>query len=281
MKLAYNTNGFAHHHLEDALQIIAELGYHGVALTPDVHHLNPFDVALESHLDRCADWLQQLQLSVVIETGARFILSPWRKHQPTLLSPNPHERRVRSDYLAKNCITMAKRLGADVLSFWSGTPDTDDDTPSSGLLARLVEECKALADTAAHMGIRLAFEPEPGMFIDTMAKFEELHARVNHPAFGLTIDVGHLICMNDTPISKHLTRWCDWLWNIHLDDMRPGIHDHLLLGTGDVDFAELFSTLAALDYQGLASVELSRHSHDAVATAHQCMATLKHMTAEK
>ncbi len=42
------------------------------------------------------------------------------------------------------------------------------------------------------------------MFIDTMDKFAELHARVNHPAFGLTLDVGHLVCNGELPVSKFL-----------------------------------------------------------------------------
>ena len=44
------------------------------------------------------------------------------------------------------------------------------------------------------------------MFIDTMDKFAELHARVNHPAFGLTIDVGHLRCNGELPVGEFLAR---------------------------------------------------------------------------
>ena len=105
------------------------------------------------------------------------------------------------------------------------------------------------------------------MFIDTMDKFAELHAKVNHPAFGLTIDVGHLVCNGELPVSQYLSEWKDVLWNVHIEDMRRGVHDHLMFGEGEVDFADVFAGLRAANYTGGVYVELSRHSHDAVNTA--------------
>jgi sugar phosphate isomerase/epimerase len=134
-------------------------------------------------------------------------------------------------------------------------------------MLRLVESCKRLADYAASRNVRLAFEPEPGMFIDTMDKFAELHAKVNHPSFGLTVDVGHLVCNGELPVSKFLADWKHVLWNVHIEDMKAGVHDHLMFGEGEVDFADVFSGLRAANYSGGIYVELSRHSHDAVNTA--------------
>jgi L-ribulose-5-phosphate 3-epimerase len=261
--LGYNTNGFAHHRLNDAIAILAELGYGGIAFTPDVNHLDPAHTP-EAAIHTLRKQLEEHRLACVIETGSRFLLDPRRKHQPTLLSTTPEERHRRSEFLT-HCLRWCGWLGVPYLSFWSGTPS--EGAAPRELMCRLVEECRRLCERAAETGVLLAFEPEPGMFIDTMEKFAELHAKVNHPSFGLTLDVGHLICLKELPIREHLVRWKDWLWNIHLDDMKPGIHDHLLFGEGTVDFAELFSTLKEIDFAGMASVELSRHSYDAVATA--------------
>jgi sugar phosphate isomerase/epimerase len=206
----------------------------------------------------------------VIETGARFVLDSRRKHQPTLISPTWDERSERYSFL-EVCTNVAAELGG-VVSFWSGTA-TDDASPSD-LMNRLVDGCKRLADYAAERNVHLAFEPEPGMFIDTMDKFAELYARVNHPAFGLTIDIGHLVCNRELPVSKFLTEWIHVLWNVHIEDMRAGVHDHLMFGEGDVDFADVFAGLRAANYTGGVYVELSRHSYDAVNTARKAKAFL-------
>lgn len=272
MFLGYNTNGFAHHRLGDAIGILAELGYHGVALTLDVHHLDPYAPTVSEHVAAARQQLSRCNLKCVVETGARFLLDPRRKHQPTLLDPGAGGQAFRLDFL-RACVKVAAQLGAECVSFWSGTPT--DDAASSELMSRLVDGCKRLADFAAEGGVRLAFEPEPGMFIDTMDKFAELHARVNHPAFGLTIDVGHLVCNRELPVSKCLAEWGHVLWNVHIEDMRAGVHDHLMFGEGEVDFADVFAGLRAANYAGGVYVELSRHSHDAVNAARKSKAFLE------
>ncbi len=274
MLLGYNTNGFAHHRLEDAITILAELGYQSVAITLDYHALNPLDMDFARHCERIRGLLTQFKLGCVIETGARFLLDPRRKHQPTLLSDRLEDRRRRRDFLCR-VVDIAADLRADAVSFWSGTPDAD--IGPNELMSRLAEECGGLADYAAPK-VRLAFEPEPGMFIDTMAKFEELHRRVNHLHFGLTLDVGHLHCMGETPIAAHIERWKDRLWNVHIEDMRRGVHEHLMFGEGEMEFPPILRELKEIGYDGGVHVELSRHSHDAVHTARRAIAFLKSLT---
>jgi sugar phosphate isomerase/epimerase len=270
--LGYNTNGFTHHRIDDALRILADLGYRSVALTLDYQYLNPFDPDTASQAPRVAELLRKLGLRCVIETGARFLLDPWHKHQPTLLAEQPQDRGRRLDFLRRS-VDLARDLGADAVSFWSGRPCGP--AASDVLMQRLVTGCRELADYAAERGMRLAFEPEPGMFLDTMAGFAELFERVSHPAFGLTLDVGHLYCTNEEPAGPHLRRWRQRLWNVHLEDMRRGVHDHLMFGEGEVDFAETLKSLKEINYSGGVHVELSRHSHDAVETARRSLAFLR------
>src|SRR5437868_3747112 len=169
MFFGYNTNGFAHHRLEDALAVLAGLGYEGVALTLDHHALNPFDPHLFEQLHRVRDLLRAYRLRAVVETGARFLLDARRKHQPTLLDPDPLMREYRREFIR---------------------------------------------------------------------------------------------------------RWKDVLWNVHIEDMRRGVHEHLMFGEGEIDFGEVLRSLHENSYQGGVYVELSRHSHDAFETARKALAFL-------
>ena len=272
MFLGYNTNGFAHHRLEDAIEILAELGYGGVALTLDVHHLNPFEPDLLGRVLAVRNQLRRHKMRCVVETGARFLLNPRRKHQPTLISRAAEDRAVRVDFLAK-CVDIARELEADAVSFWSGT--ADDQAPHEELMERLVVGCQELAEHARDRRILLAFEPEPGMFVDTMQRFEELAYSVKREdVFRLTIDIGHLVCNGEVPASAFLREYGPESKNIHIEDMRAGVHDHIMFGEGEVDFADVFSGLQAAKYTGGVFVELSRHSHDAVNTARKAKAFL-------
>ena len=119
MLLGYNTNGLASHRWQDGIELMVEIGYRAVGLTIDHACLNPFDDSFLAEQSEMRELLQQYQLRSVIETGARFLLDPRHKHEPTLISHAAESRAARIDFL-KVCIDIAKVLGSEAVSFWSG-----------------------------------------------------------------------------------------------------------------------------------------------------------------
>jgi L-ribulose-5-phosphate 3-epimerase len=274
MRLGYNTNGLAHHRLVEAIDLLAEEGYESVAITLDAGALDPFDEpqnlarqvrAVRSALDRHG-------MARVVETGARYLLNPRKKHDPTLMDPNPARREVRLDFL-RRAIDLAKTLDAECVSLWSGRAiDSSDDDAMMDRLARALEP---LLHHAEQAGMTLAFEPEPGMFIDTLDRFARLDQRIGHPLFQLTIDLGHVHCMNegDNPLLLHY--WRARIRNIHIEDMVQGVHEHLLFGEGTMNFTSIMEALREIHYENGVHVELSRHSHMAVEAVEAAMAFLR------
>ena len=262
----YNSNGFAFHRIEDAARILADLGYAGLALTPDVHHLDPFR-ATPRDLDAFRTLLDKLNLGLVLETGARFVLDAQRKHRPTLLD-EPDEAQVRLDFL-KRCVDMAQILGAPVVTIWSG--NGPEGTPEDVLAMRLDEGLKRLCDYAATHVVKIGFEPEPGMWIETVKQYEGVRERLAHEAFGLTLDVGHCLATREGDPAAIAGEHGPELLVVQLDDHRPGVHDHLAFGAGEVDFPAIAQALRAVSFDGPLEVELSRHSATAPATARESL----------
>lgn len=272
MKLGYNTNGLSFHPLDQALELIAENGYHAVGLTLDYHCLNPYEANLSAELERVRRSLETFGLAVVVETGARFLLNPKVKHDPTLLSGSKEGRARRQDFL-KRATDIAVALNAEAVSFWSGS--LEDEIGEEAALERLAEGCRELSDYAGERGVKLAFEPEPGMFIDTFDRFAELREKVRGENFGLTVDVGHVHCLEPRPIAEYLREWRDLIWNIHIEDMNKGVHEHLRFGEGEIDFAPVMQSLGEIGYEGCVNVELSRQAHMAPEMLRESMAFLK------
>jgi L-ribulose-5-phosphate 3-epimerase len=258
-QLGFNTNGFAHHRLDDALHIIAELGYRAVALTPDANHLHP-DHTSDAQLRATRALLERLDLAVVIETGARYVLDPRRKQRPTLVEADAEGRERRLEFLER-CARIAAALGGDTISLWSGIPAADMDREVAW--RHLVAGVRQLHDRIAPLGVRIAFEPEPGMLVNSLGDWERLRDAASLPDFGLTLDVGHVPCTESISAGNAIRKYGAALRTVHLDDSKNGVHEHLQIGDGSLDWPDIMRALREVGFTAIASVELSRHSHAA------------------
>ncbi|MFH8466452.1 sugar phosphate isomerase/epimerase family protein [Streptomyces sp. NPDC017991] len=278
LRFSYGTNGLTDLRLDDALSLLADLGYDGVGLTLDHMHLDPFAPDLAARTRGLARRLDELGLGVTLETGARYVLDPRRKHGPSLLDPDPDQRARRVDLLIR-AVRIAGDLGAHAVHCFSGIPPKEESGAVAGDTAwkRLAEALTPVLDAATAAGIPLAVEPEPGHLLATLDDFHRLRTTLGSPdALGLTLDIGHCQCLEPRSPADCVRAAAPWLKHVQIEDMRRGVHEHLPFGDGEIDFPPVLEALAAVGYRGLVSVELPRHSHAGPQLAQQSLPFLQH-----
>ena len=272
LRYAYNTNGLAGHRLDDALALLADSGYDGVALTLDVAHHDPFAPDLLGRTAALRRRLDGLGLASVVETGARFLLDPRRKHHPTLVSPDADDRARRVAFL-NTCVDVAADLGSEAVSFWSGVPGDD----RAACWERLVDGVGQVVEHARTRGMICAFEPEPGMLVDDCDDWARLAAAV--PGITLALDTGHCIVSGRWAPDAAVRAFAPQLGAVAVEDMPHGRHEHRAPGEGDMDLPAVLGVLRDVGYGGLVSLELSRDSHRADTLVPAALAALR--TAEE
>jgi sugar phosphate isomerase/epimerase len=268
LRFAYNTNGAANHRLDDALALIADAGYDGVALTLDIHHLDPFAENFAAECRRVAARLRQLGLGCVVETGARFLLDPRAKHEPTLLTADPDGRARRVDFLFR-ALEVAAETGADAMSFWAGVPKPGVRRENARDWLRGGAE--QVARRAEALGTGAALEPEPGMLIETVDDW----AALGIPGLRLALDTGHCIVTGERDPAAAVAEFAPHLGTVTIEDMKRGVHVHLPFGEGDMDLPGVLRALQAIRFPKLVCVEMSRESHRADSIIPASLAYLK------
>lgn len=107
-------------------------------------------------------------------------------------------------------------------------------------LTRVRDFIKMCESETANSGVRIAIENvDSNPF--TEAQLEAIELFIGSPAFALTLDTGHEMCL-DFADGDVYSRHCDRVAHLHLHDS-DGSHAHLPLGSGRVDIPAKLSQL--------------------------------------
>jgi sugar phosphate isomerase/epimerase len=276
VRFAYNSNGLKQHSVADAVRLLADLGYDAIELALQREHLHPLEASADE-VGAVREMLKAGGLGVVCGAGVPHALSDER-FEPSLFHPDSGGRALRRRYL-QAALEVAAELGSELLVTCTGR--LQPGVASAQAWAWLVEGIGEICRRAGQLGIRMAVEPEPGHFVETLDDYRRLRSEFGDPNLGLTVDVGHVYCTEAEPAHVEMARVLreERLLHVQIEDMRDRRHEHLPFGEGEIDFPPIFRALTEADYSGYVGVELSRHSHRAANLAASSLTFLRSMTA--
>lgn len=135
----------------------------------------------------------------------------------------------------------------------------------------LVEGCRAVSEYAASKGIRTMVENH-GFFCQDSLRVEQLAVGVNHPNFGILVDMGNFICVDDDP-GIAIGRLMPYAFHVHAKDfhLKPGTAPDpgegwrisrggnfwrgAIIGHGDVPIIQCLRAMQRVGYDGVLSIE--------------------------
>jgi len=119
-----------------------------------------------------------------------------------------------------------------------------------------VDNCRALAEYAETLGVKIALELEPFPLsllnnVDSMVRFID---DVNHPALRANIDISHLLLADVEPVE--LQKLSGKAIHVHISDCNGEVHGDLPPGRGVMNFGPYLEEIRQLKIDGAISIEL-------------------------
>ncbi|HXG07341.1 MAG TPA: sugar phosphate isomerase/epimerase family protein [Nitrososphaera sp.] len=266
-QLAFSTNAFKRYLLEDSVREIAKVGYSGVEILCDVPHAYPpnFGACQVESLKRTLASFG-LQIS---NLNAFTLYAIGDVYRPSWIEDDGHARDLRIRHTI-DCIRIAKELGAKHLSTEPGGPVAAPSHPAySHKLEIFLESLAKAAVVAEEQDVRLLVEPEPGLLIENSRQFKYFMEKIDSNYIGLNFDIGHFYCVNEEP-AKLVYELSGYISHFHLADIASNrVHNHLIPGTGSIDFRPIFDAMDDIGYEEFVTVELYPYQDNPVQAARE------------
>jgi sugar phosphate isomerase/epimerase len=260
MKLAFSSNAFRAHSIEETIAVLARIGYDGVELMCDGPHAWPPDVTV-AKIASIRAALERHRLS--ISNLNAFMMCSYRDprtgragtfHWPSWIDRDADTREARIRHTIAS-VEIAGALGAKTVSTEPGGP----------IEGRARDECYALfaqgleraGRRASELGVTVLVEPEPELLIEKGHEYDEFESNhVRFPGVGLNFDMGHFYCVGEDPASL-IRKFGRRAHHFHLEDIAADrVHFHLPPGQGAMDFKGIFAALRDVGYDGWVTIEL-------------------------
>lgn len=260
MRLAFSSNAFRSVTIEEAIGVLAGIGYEGIELMADRPHAWPPDVTpakIESI--RLALARHKLEVSNVNAFMMCAYRDPKTGRAGTFQWPSwvdrdleTREARIRHTVAA---VDVAAAVGAKTVSTQPGGPL--DGLTREEAYRIFAEGLQRAARRGKELGVTVCVEPEPGLMIQKGDEYVEFVT--NYAAFpnvGLNFDMGHFYCVGEDP-AQLIRRIGKRALHFHLEDIAADrVHFHLPPGDGAMDFRAIFAALKEIGYAGWVTIEL-------------------------
>jgi sugar phosphate isomerase/epimerase len=174
----------------------------------------------------------------------------------------------------KDEVRVAQILGAKGMrhdASWGLRPGHTGYRSFRQLLPKMVDGCRAVTEFAAELGIKTMVENH-GFFAQDSDRVEELVDAVNHPNFGVLLDMGNFLCVDEAP-TEAVGRLLPYIFHVHAKDFHlksgslpnPGkgwfqsrAGNYLrgaIIGHGEVPIRQCLSLVKKAGYDGVLSIE--------------------------
>jgi sugar phosphate isomerase/epimerase len=195
------------------------------------------------------------------DTGLKVSSVQPRLHSlfPDVPRPEPKSPSERKARLKKTIQLFGRHFpGTTLVSISGAAPNADYDLAYRTAAKEYLEVAKVAADS----GVRVALEPlnpilmNADTFLCSLAHAGRVIEEVNHPAFGLFVDVWHI--WEDVAAPALIKKYGDKIFGVHVNDWRTprAFGDRYQPGDGEIPLVELLRAIRSTSYTGAYTLEI-------------------------
>ena len=164
--------------------------------------------------------------------------------------------------VVKDSIRVAKEMGSPLVIVNGAL--RNDEEPYETQWNRQIECCKRLCEVAEKANMPLAMEFEPGFVIDNTALMLKAFDEIDSPMMKVNLDVGHVFLCDPNPMQA-IEDCGPYIVHAHLENMKTGVHNHLVPYEGDMDLPGYIAKLREVGFDGMAAFDAYQYDYAAVA----------------